>query len=150
MELIVKRFNELTNTELYEILRLRVDVFVVEQNCPYHELDGADYNAVHVFYMEDGRVLSYVRVFENKAVPGEVRIGRVVSASRKGGFGMKALNAGIDIARRDFGASRIMIGAQVQARQFYEKAQFRQVSDVYDEDGIPHIRMVLELSDEKE
>ena len=89
MKLIVKRFEELTTQELYEIFRLRVDVFVVEQKCIYQEVDGKDKRAYHVWFEEDGEILAYLRVLDAGVSYDEVSIGRVIAAKRRMGYGSR-------------------------------------------------------------
>jgi ElaA protein len=146
MEFAVKRFEELTLEELYEILRLRVDVFVVEQDCPYPEIDGIDYDSIHVFSMENGRVTAYLRYYESDVC---MRIGRVIAAERGKGHGKELMTKGIDLIRTTTDADRIVLGAQVVAMGFYESLGFRACSEPYDEDGIMHITMSLQLNKEK-
>lgn len=145
MELIVKHFNELTVAELEEIYRLRVSVFVVEQNCPYMEIDGFDKFAYHLFLRDGDGIKAYARALPQNTVYEEASIGRIISIKRRCGLGSQIVNAAVETARDKFGASRIKIGAQVYARSLYEKAGFKQISDEYIEDGIPHIHMMLEL-----
>lgn len=143
-ELHIKAFNELTTGELYEILRLREAVFIVEQNCPYPEADGRDYPAMHLFYRDDeGRVVAYLRLYPKAGEPGTVQVGRVVtSASVRGtGLGRKILHEGIAYAVRDMGAERLYLEAQVYAIGFYEKEGFKVSSGEFLEDGIPHVEM---------
>ena len=137
----VKTFNELTLDELYEILKVRVDVFVVEQNCPYSELDGIDKEAYHVFLKDEDENIAYLRVFKDE----DVRIGRVLSKRRRQGFGTLLLNEGIRIAKEKLDAEIIVIEAQLYAREMYEKLGFVQVSGEFLEDGIPHIKMELDI-----
>ena len=145
MELVVKRFAELTADELYEILRLRVDVFVVEQKCPYPEIDGRDRAAFHVWLRDENGIQAYLRVLEAGVSFPEVSIGRVVVRTRRRGLGTPILHAGLDVAAGRLHARRIRIEAQTYARSLYEKAGFRQDSAEFLEDGIPHIQMVCEL-----
>ena len=145
MELCVKRFEELTIEELYAILKLRVSVFVVEQNCPYMELDDKDQAAIHVFLRENGEILAYLRVMDSGVSSEYVSIGRVIAAKRRCGLGTAVLQAGIRTAKEEFGADRIYLEAQTYARGLYEKQGFRQSSEEFLEDGIPHIKMLLEL-----
>ena len=145
MELIVKHFRELTADELYDILRLRVDVFVVEQNCPYPEIDGNDKDAYHVFLREDNAIKAYLRVLPPGVAFDTCALGRVIAAERRRGLGSRVVAAGIDTARKKYGARAITLEAQVYARGLYEKAGFRQTSEEFLEDGIPHIRMRLDL-----
>lgn len=141
MEKELKKYNELTADELYDIMKLRVDVFVVEQNCPYHELDGLDKIAYHLWLEDSDGIAAYLRILPPGAAFGDPALGRVISARRRCGVGSVLLNEGIEAVRELYGALPITIEAQVYAKQFYEKAGFVQVSDPFDEDGIPHIRM---------
>ena len=145
MEIIVKRFDELDINELYEILKLRVNVFVVEQNCPYPELDDKDKSAWHVYIREDGNITAYLRVLDPGVSFDTAAIGRVISTRRRCGLGTKLLREGIRVARERMNANAIKIEAQTYARAFYELQGFRQTSEEFLEDGIPHIEMTLEL-----
>ena len=136
MELHVKRFSELTTEELYRLLRLRVSVFVVEQNCPYMELDDRD---------QDG-IRAYLRILDAGAVSEYVTIGRVIAVKRRCGMGSRILSEGIRIAKEALGAEKIYVEAQVYAKGMYEKQGFRQISEEYLEDGIPHVKMLLDCS----
>ena len=144
MELIIKKFNELTPEELYDILKLRVDVFVVEQNCPYPEIDGKDKEAYHVWLKDEDGIAAYLRVLDKGVSFDDASVGRVISSRRRKGYGTVVLNEGIKVAKEKFGADRITIEAQVYARKFYENVGFRQVSEEFLEDGIPHVLMTLE------
>ncbi len=141
MEIIIKRFGELTPYELYTILKLRVDVFVVEQNCPYHELDDKDQLAYHLWLEDEQGIAAYLRILPPGAAFDTPALGRVISARRRCGVGSKLLSAGIEAVRSLYGSTAITIEAQVYAREFYEKAGFIRMSEPFDEDGIPHIRM---------
>jgi ElaA protein len=144
LKLTVKRFEELTTEELYRLLQLRVSVFVVEQNCPYPELDGLDRDAIHVWLEEDGKILAYLRVMDRGAESEDVSIGRVLATERRRGLGTRVLQEGIRAAEEYFGAERIYLEAQVPAKSLYERQGFRAVSDVFPLDGIPHVKMILE------
>lgn len=135
----------MTVPELFDIFKARMSVFVVEQSCPYQDIDEADREAYHVCIKDGGMILAYLRVLPKGTVHGEVSLGRVLTLKRGAGLGTKLLACGIETAREKFGARRIVIGAQSYARGFYEKSGFTQISDEYTEDGIPHIRMILEL-----
>ena len=145
MELVRKRFEELSLNELYDILKLRVDVFVVEQNCPYHEIDDVDKAAYHVYLKDDEGIQAYLRVIPAGVAFAEVAIGRVVARRRQCGLGTQVLAAGIQTAVDALNATKIELEAQVYAKSLYEKAGFKQISDEFLEDGIPHIRMLLEI-----
>lgn len=146
MELRIKRFHELTAEELYRILKLRVDVFVVEQNCPYTELDDLDQDAVHVWLEEEGAVAAYLRVMDRGVESEHVSLGRLIAAKRRCGLGTQILLEGIRAAREIFGADAIYLEAQTYAKELYARQGFREVSDEFLLDGIPHVKMLLELS----
>ena len=143
MNLVIKKFNELTITELYEILKVRAEVFVVEQNCVYQDLDDTDYNSLHVFLEEDGKVKAYLRAFIKDANADTVQIGRVLTTIRGVGLGLDILKKGIEAVKNEFCADKIYIEAQTYAIGFYEKVGFQVVSDEFLEDGIPHVAMEL-------
>lgn len=144
MELKVKTFAQLSNTELYAILKLRVDVFVVEQACPYPEIDGRDEDSLHVWLEEDGEILAYLRVLDRGVESEYVSIGRVIAARRRQGLGSEIMKAGIRVAQEHFHAEAIYLEGQVYAQGFYENLGFRQISEPYLEDNIPHIKMLRE------
>lgn len=145
METTVKKFDELTVNELYEILKLRAEVFVVEQDCAYQDLDDIDQDAYHVYMREEnGTMVAYLRVVDKGKRLDEVSIGRVISIRRRSGVGTALMGAGMRVAKEKFGAKKIKVGAQVYAKPFYEGCGFRQVSGEYLEDGIPHIYMLYE------
>lgn len=145
MEFVIKKYEELTVDELYEILKARINVFVVEQNCPYPELDDKDKRAYHVWLKENGIIKAYLRVLNAGVSYEEASIGRVLTTERGKGYGEKIFTKGIEIAREKLNADKIRIGAQLYAKGFYERFGFRQISDKYLEDGIYHIEMILEL-----
>ena len=144
MEFIIKRFEELTLYELYEILKVRVSVFVVEQECTYQEVDEKDKNAYHVFIKDNEVIKAYLRVLDKGISFDEVSIGRVLTTERGIGLGDKILEKGIEVAKEKMNADKIRIEAQCYAKGFYERFGFKQVSDEFLEDGIPHIEMLLE------
>ena len=141
MELLVKHFSELTTAELYAILRLREAVFIVEQNCPFPEIDGKDLDAWHLWLEDAGEMVAYARVLDRGVSFEEPAVGRVVAIRRREGLGTRILQEGMRIAKEKFGAEAVMLEAQVYARALYEKQGFVQVSEEFLEDGIPHIIM---------
>ena len=143
MELHVRRFAELSAAELHELYRLRVSVFVVEQHCPYQEIDDADPQALHVWLQDEQGVAAYLRVLPRGVHFADVSLGRVIAARRHAGLGSRILAEGITIARRECGAERIVLAAQCVARPFYEKSGFAVCSEEFVEDGIPHVMMEL-------
>lgn len=144
MERLVKTFDELTPAELYEILRLRVSVFVVEQKCSYQELDGKDQKAYHIFLRDEAGIQGYARVLPQGASFPEVSLGRVIAVKRRRGIGSRIVLEGIQVAKEKWNASSIRIEAQTYAKKFYETLGFRQASEEFLEDGIPHIEMLLD------
>lgn len=108
MEIFVKTFEELDINELYEILKLRVDVFVVEQNCPYPDIDGIDKEAFHIFAKEDGEIGAYARIYKED---GEVHLGRVIAKNRRRGQGTIILKEAIKVAYKNYGYEKIHIEA---------------------------------------
>ena len=137
----LKTFSELTAAELYELLRVRSDVFVVEQDCVYQDMDNDDQPSLHLWLTEGDKLVALCRVCPAGTHMEEVSIGRVITTVRGHGYGRQIMLAGIEAAREHFGAERIDIEAQEYARGFYEQVGFRQSSESFILDGIPHIRM---------
>lgn len=144
MELSIKTFRELSTDELYKLLRLRVSVFVVEQECPYMELDDRDQAALHLWLEDEDGVQAYLRVMDRGAESEYVSIGRVIAVRRRRGLGSRILSEGIRAAKERFHADRIYLEAQVYAKGLYEKQGFRVISEPFLEDGIPHVKMLLD------
>lgn len=139
----IKRFDELSVHELYDLLKLRSEIFVVEQNCAYLDLDGKDKVALHLLGEFEGKIVAYSRLFKAGISFENASIGRVVVdanfRNRKWGHDlMREAIAGIE---HHFGESKITIGAQLYLKKFYESHQFVQTSEMYLEDEIPHIEM---------
>lgn len=140
-----KSFDELTTTELYAILHLRNEVFVVEQQCPYQDLDYSDQKGLHLMGTdEQGRLLAYTRIFAPGIKFEEASIGRVVTSpqARGKGAGRQLMEQSIAVLQARYGVIPIRIGAQQYLQQFYASLGFAQTSDTYMEDGIPHIEML--------
>lgn len=143
MQLYIKHFSELTTMELYKILRARAEIFVVEQNCPYQDLDNKDLNAWHLWYEDGDGVAAYCRVLDKGvSYPCEGSIGRVITVKRGTGLGFKVMMEGIRVAEEKFSQTSLRISAQQYAQGFYEKCGFVRVSEPYLEDDIPHVEMV--------
>lgn len=149
MKLLVRRLDELTARELHEIYKLRVAVFVVEQHCPYQEVDDADRASYHVWLEDGDGIAAYLRVIPAGVNFEAVAIGRVIAVRRRCGLGTRIVSEGIRVAREELGATRIVLEAQTYARGLYEKLGFRAVSEEFLEDGIPHIRMLWTETDER-
>lgn len=143
MKFIVKIFNELTIHELYGILQLRSEVFVVEQDCVYQDLDFKDQKSLHVFGYKNDKIIAYTRIFKPGDYFDNASIGRVIIAKseRKFGFGHELIRASIDVIKTELKVDKITISAQLYLKKFYETHHFFQVGEGYLEDGIPHIRM---------
>lgn len=145
MKLKAKLFSQLTTTELYEILKARAEIFVVEQNCIYQDLDDIDYRSLHIFYESEGKVIAYLRAFEKDSATGIVQIGRVLTVTHGTGLGGKLLKEGLSQVKEKMNPSSIYIEAQCYATGFYEREGFIISSNEFLEDGIPHVEMILNL-----
>lgn len=142
---ICKSFQELSVDELYDILQLRSSVFVVEQCCAYQDMDDKDKKAHHLMLYDDGRLAGYARLLPQKISYDEVSIGRVANTQkyRSKGIGKMLMKEAVNECYRLFGKTVIKISAQVYAIAFYEKVGFKTLGNEYLEDGIPHIKMIL-------
>lgn len=143
MEMKSKFFSELSTNELYEILKIRSEIFVVEQNCVYQDMDDKDYDSLHIFFEDGGRVVAYLRAFAKDE--DTVQMGRVLSLEHGKGLGGKLLKEGIEQIRKKQNPKKIYIEAQCYATGFYEREGFVVCSDEFLEDGIPHVQMILKL-----
>ncbi len=144
MEFTIKHFKELTTTELYEILKTRFEIFVTEQECISPDLDDKDQDAIHVFCKnETGRVAACLRVFwkDGDEKAGVAQIGRVVTLEHGKGLGGELLHEGVMVAIEKLHAKKIYLEAQEYAIGYYAKEGFEVVSEVFMEDGIPHVKM---------
>ena len=139
-----KYFDALTPFELYDIIKLRNEVFVVEQNCVFQDADAKDQKCYHLMGLVENQLAAYARLVPPGVSYEYVSIGRIVTspAYRAKGVGKALLVAAINQCNSLFGEQTIKIGAQLYLKKFYEGFGFRQTSDVYDEDGIPHIMMI--------
>lgn len=140
MEWFERAFDDLTTRELYAITELRERVFVVEQKCAYLDADGVDLQCRHLWATKDGQIVAYLRFIPAGVKYEEAAIGRVIVAAeaRGTGLGKELMRRGLALA----GAAPVRLGAQAHLERFYGELGFRRVSDVYDEDGIPHIEML--------
>ena len=145
MKTFIKNFQDLSNTEIYQILRLRSEVFVVEQECIYQDIDNKDKKAVHIFLKEKNEIIAYSRVFKEKEYFENPSIGRVVVANKRRmyGVGKKIMNISINYIKQNIKAKNIEISAQKYLKKFYSNFGFVQQGDEYLEDNIPHLRMFL-------
>ena len=152
MKFEFKLLSELTNNELYDILQLRSEIFVVEQNCVYNDLDGLDKQAIHQFLKKDGEIVAYSRLLPPGTRFSEYSIGRVVvkETERGTGLGIQMMEEAKNFILNEWKATSIKVSAQRYLQKFYENLGFKVVSDMYLEDGIPHYEMLLEFHAESE
>lgn len=145
MNWYIKKFEELTVKELYEILRVRSEVFVVEQNCVYQDCDNKDKYAYHLFAIENKDIVAYLRILEKSVSYKEVSIGRVLSSEkhRRMGLGREAMLRAILFIKNSLNENKIRISAQEYAAPFYEGIGFEIASGYYLEDDITHVEMLL-------
>ncbi len=141
-QFIIKKYPDLTLNELYMILRLRSEVFIVEQDCVYQDIDNLDQDAIHVWMTVDGKVVAYCRVLKANTYLDEVAVGRVISLERGKGYGLDIFRKGVEVAQSEFGAVRIKIRAQQQAEKFYEKADFHRIAEPFMYEGLMHVDML--------
>lgn len=134
----IKTFDQLTTKEIFHIYKLRVDTFVVEQQCPYHEIDDIDLIAHHIYLQQNTNILAYCRLYQQN---NAYHIGRVIAATKHSGYGTLIMKTAIKFASNILQAQSINIEAQTYAQQFYEKLGFITTSETFDEDGIQHIKM---------
>ena len=148
MNFIVKKFNELTTVELYMILLLRSEVFVVEQNCIYQDIDKKDQKAFHVLGIKENKIIAYARVFEGGDYFEKPSIGRILvkENQRKYKYGYQLVEASINYIENNFEEKSILISAQKYLIKFYNSFNFIQQGEEYLEDGIPHIKMIRNYS----
>lgn len=141
-----KHFDELTNQELYDLLKIRQDIFVLEQQCIYPELDNEDQKAVHIFLKVDGEIAANVRVFKSGEHYDEASIGRVavVEKFRRHGYGREIMEVAISYLEENDTEKKIKIQAQQYLHAFYGSLGFKQISKAYLDDGIMHIDMLRE------
>ena len=144
-KIVIKKFDELSTKELYEILKVRAKVFVVDQTCVYQDVDGLDYDSIHVMGYRNEKIIAYLRIFMKDVSKNIVQIGRVLTMERGKGFGEEILRAGIRVAKEIMKVEKIYIEAQCYAIGFYEKVGFQVTSEEFLEDGIPHVEMMLDL-----
>jgi ElaA protein len=144
MEVIIKAFGELSVNELYELLQLRSEVFVVEQDCVYQDLDGKDTKALHIIGKKDEKIVAYTRCFKPGVYFEEASIGRVDvnQKYRKYKLGHAIMKASIEAIKDHYHTKKIKLSAQTYLVKFYESHGFHAVGIGYLEDGIPHIAMV--------
>ncbi|MDT0558012.1 GNAT family N-acetyltransferase [Ichthyenterobacterium sp. W332] len=147
LEVAVKKFQNLNTNELYDLLQLRSEVFVVEQDCVYQDVDGKDEKALHVLGYKKNDLVAYTRVFKPGDYFEEASIGRVVvkENQRQHNYGYTIMNASIKAIEDYYKTSDIRISAQTYLKRFYNNLNFTEVGEEYLEDGIPHINMIFKV-----
>jgi ElaA protein len=143
----IKIFDELSTSELYDLLRLRAEVFIVEQQCAYQDLDGKDQRALHILGKNEDELQAYARVFEPGFYFKEASIGRIVVAPRyrSGGLGREIVLEAEKAIVRFYGGGPVKLSAQSYLKKFYTELGYRSLGEEYLEDGIPHIGMIKKL-----
>ncbi|APC47067.1 GNAT family N-acetyltransferase [Virgibacillus halodenitrificans] len=146
MEWCLKGYSDLTNEELYELMKARVDIFVVEQECAYPELDDYDQQSMHCFLKINEQIAAYVRILPANTKYKEVSIGRVlvVKEFRGKGYATQIMQKAIDYINNEWQERKIKIQAQAHLENFYNQLGFKKISEVYLDDNIPHIDMIWE------
>ncbi|UOQ91739.1 GNAT family N-acetyltransferase [Halobacillus shinanisalinarum] len=147
MKWVEKTFDQLTTNELYTLLEHRTDVFVVEQNCPYKEVDGRDDECVHIWLEDDGEMLAYCRILPPQTSDEYDAIGRVLvtKKARGKGYARDIMNKAIDKLKQRRDVEKISLHGQEHLRYFYASFGFEEISEVYLEDDIPHVDMLMKL-----
>ena len=146
--IITKTFSELDTEELYQILRLRSEVFVVEQNCVYQDIDNKDQNAIHLYFKENDQIVAYTRIFKAGEYYENPCIGRVVVSKKNRGkdLGKKIMIDSIEYIKQNIKGEKIELSAQKYLDKFYKDLGFYKIGEDYLEDGIPHQRMIKEIN----
>lgn len=139
-----KSFTELTTQELYELLQLRSEVFVVEQDCVYQDIDGKDQRALHVLGYSNNILVAYTRLFKPGDYFNEASIGRVVvkESERHHQYGYAIMEASNQAIKEIFNETVIKISAQTYLNKFYTNLGYKAIGEEYQEDGIPHVAMI--------
>jgi len=145
--IIIKTFSELSTQELYKILRLRSEVFVVEQDCVYQDMDNKDQKAIHLLYKQEEEIIGYTRIFKSGDYYENPSIGRVVVVNNKRGneLGKKIMLESINFIKENFVGKKIELSAQKYLDKFYKDLGFDVEGEEYLEDGIPHQRMFIKI-----
>jgi len=145
--IITKTFSELDTEDLYQILRIRSEVFVVEQDCVYQDIDNKDKNAIHLYYKENDQIVAYTRIFKAGDYYENPCIGRVVVSKKNRGndLGKKIMIDSMEYIKQNIKGEKIELSAQKYLDKFYKDLGFYKIGEDYLEDGIPHQRMIFDL-----
>lgn len=147
MEFYAKTFDELSGSEIYEILKSRAEIFIMEQKIFYLDMDDIDYDSLHCFIKDGNRVIACLRAYYCDEEKTKVKIGRVLTTSHGRGIGKMLMEKSIAAIRKYYGCDRIYINSQKHAIGFYEKSGFKVTSEEFMEAGIPHKSMELDLTE---
>ncbi|MBO5939402.1 MAG: GNAT family N-acetyltransferase [Clostridia bacterium] len=142
MKFIAKYFSDLSPAELYEILRARAEIFLLEQHIVEQDLDGVDYDCLHCFLWEDGHAVGTLRAFYTDEAKKKVKIGRVVTLTHGKGHGALLMEGALAAIKEQMPHETLYVHAQTQAAGYYKKFGFSAVGEEFDEAGIPHIEMI--------
>lgn len=145
MELIVKEFHELTTQDLYEILKARAQIFIMEQEIRYQDMDNVDYKSIHCYFQDHEKVIAYLRAFYKDDDKKVIKVGRVLTLEHGKGIGKELLQKSIIAIKEKTQCQKICMDAQKHAIGFYEKLGFQVTSDEFLEEGIVHVVMELEV-----
>ncbi len=145
MDFFAKRFDELNTKELYEILKARSEIFVMEQNIHYQDMDDVDYRSLHCFLADGVKVCAYLRAFYADETCGIVKVGRVLTLQHGNGAGRKLMENSIRAIKQMMNCKKIRMDAQKHAVGFYKKFGFKEISGDFLEEGIVHVEMELEM-----
>ena len=147
MKFKVKKFDKLPVNELYDLLQLRQQVFVVEQKCIYQDADGVDKNCLHLLGYVNKKIVGYARIIPAGITFKTPSIGRVVvdEKFRRKGYAYKIMNKSIRVVIQKFGAKKITISAQVYLKEFYKKIGFKTMGSVYLDCDLPHLKMIKKI-----
>ncbi len=148
MKIKIKTYRELTKDDLYALLQLRSEVFVVEQQCVYQDIDGLDIKALHVLGLEKGKLCAYTRLFKSGDYFEFPSIGRVVVSKeqRKHGYGKQIMLSSISFIESKWREEKIVLSAQTYLKKFYRELGFIEQGEEYLEDDIPHIKMIRKIN----
>ncbi len=143
MNFVSKTFTELSTNELYEIMKSRMEIFLLEQRIICMDLDDVDYDSLHCFFADGKRITAYLRAFVSDEKNKVVTIGRVLTLEHKKGLGKELMQKSIEDIRKHFSCNKISVHAQKQAEGFYEKMGFQTVSGEFLEEGVVHVTMEI-------
>ncbi len=142
-----KEFNDLSLQELYSILKIRQEVFIIEQNCNYLDCDNLDLNAIHIYIKEDLKLIAYLRIIKPKVISENAVLGRILvdSERRKNNIGKKIISHAINLIKHNYPNTSIEMSAQAYLIDFYNQFEFKVYGEEYLEDDIPHIKMIKKI-----